>query len=141
GPSNTAKCGDAISSQTPDPADCGNDPAYFGVTLGGATNGSAIGSSTGFTQITGQPTRFSEDALGFTPAFLGQAIGIAPSAAPPGPPPRCVSTTCTPTYTYPFCSSFLVKGSLRPATAAFYSIATDGTTNVSAPRTPPAGVT
>jgi hypothetical protein len=141
GPSNTANCEQAISTRTPDPADCGNDPAYFGVTPGGATNGNAIGSSTGINQITGEPTRFSNDVLGFTPAFLGQPIGIAPSAAPLGVSPSCVGTTCTPAYTYPFCSSFLVKGSLSSATAAFYSIATDGTTNVSAPRTPPAGVT
>ena len=141
GPSNTARCGKAISTPTSDPADCGNDPAYFGVTPGGATNGSAIGSSTGINQITGLPTAFSSDVLGFTPTFLGQPIGIAPSAAPPGGSPQCVGTSCTPTYTYPFCSSFLVNGVLEPATAAFYSIATNGATNVSAPRTPPAGVT
>jgi hypothetical protein len=139
GPNNTAKCGKAISTQTSDPADCGNDPAYFGVTPGVATNGSAIGSSTGINQITGLPTAFSSDVLGFTPTFLGQPIGIAPSAAPAGAPPQCVGTSCTPTYTYPFCSSFLVKGVLSSATAAFYSIATDGTTYVSAPRTPPTG--
>jgi len=141
GPSNTARCGKAISTPTSDPADCGNDPAYFGVTPGGATNGSAIGSSTGINQITGLPTAFSSDVLGFTPTFLGQPIGIAPSAAPPVGSPQCVGTSCTPTYTYPFCSSFLVNGVLEPATAAFYSIATNGATNVSAPRTPPAGVT
>jgi len=139
GPSNTAKCGKAISNQTPDPADCGNDPAYFGVTPGGSTVGNLIGSSTGINQITGLPTAFSNDAIGFTPAFLRQPIGIAPSAAPPGPPPRCIGTICTPTYTYPFCASFLINGHLSAATAAFYSIGTDGTTNVSAPRTPPAG--
>jgi hypothetical protein len=141
GPNNTAKCGKAIIAQTPDPANCGNDPAYFGVTPAGATNASDIGSSTGINQITGLPTAFAKDVFGFTPVFLGQPIGIAPSAAPLGAAPRCIGTTCNLTYTYPFCSSFLVKGALSPATAAFYSIATDGTTNLSAPRTPPAGVT
>jgi len=92
-------------------------------------------------QFPGLPTAFSSDVLGFVPTFLGQPIGIAPSAAPAGGPPQCVGTSCTPTYTYPFCSSFLVNGVLEPATAAFYSIATNGATNVSAPRTPPAGVT
>lgn len=133
GPSNPAKCGRAISAGTPDPADCGNDPAYFGVTPANATNGSATGSATLINQITGLPTAFSANDLGFTPAFLGQPVGIAPSAVP--------TSSATPASTYPFCASFLVKGALSPATAAFYSIATDGTTNVSAPVAPPTELT
>jgi hypothetical protein len=130
GPSNPAKCGKAISSDTPDPADCGNDPAYFGVTPANATNGSSTGTPTLINQLTGLPTAFSTNDLGFTPPFLGQPVGIAPSAAP-----------TTPASTYAFCSSFLVKGVFNRATAAFYSINTDGTTNVSASIVPPAGVT
>jgi hypothetical protein len=38
GPANPIKCGVAISNITPDTADCGNDPAYFGVAPSGAVN-------------------------------------------------------------------------------------------------------
>jgi hypothetical protein len=133
GPSSPAKCGKAIVAGTADAGDCGNDPAYFGVTPAGATNGSAAGSITGVNQITGLPTAFSTNALGFTPPFLGKPVGIAPSATPSAVP----NTT---TSTYPFCASFLVKGAPSPAAAAFYSIATDGTANLSAPLNPAAGI-
>jgi hypothetical protein len=138
GPSNSAQCGKAISAGTLDSSDCGNDPAYFGVTPAGATNGSAVGSVTGINQITGLPTAFSTNDLGFTPAFLGLPVGIAPSAVPT----TCVGASCPVPLisTYPFCASFLVKGAFTPATAAFYSIGTDGTTNLSAPLVPSAGL-
>jgi hypothetical protein len=142
GPTNPAQCGKAISAGTPDPADCGNDPAYFGVTPAGATNGVATGSPTGINQITGLPTAFSTNDLGFTPASLGAPLGVAPFAAPaclggnpcPRVPPLQQST-------FPFCASFSVKGTLNRAVAAFLAIATDGTTDVSAPVVPPSTVT
>ena len=111
------------------------DPAYFGVTPSGATNGSATGSPTGVNQASGLPTAFSND-FGFTPAFLGAPVGIAPFAAPP----LCVGTTCPAQSTFPFCASFLVNGTLNPAVAAFLTIGTDGTTYVSSPIPPVAGV-
>lgn len=133
GPTNSAQCGKAISAGTPDPTDCGNNPAYFGVTPANATNGIATGSPTGINQITGLPTAFSTNDLGFTPAFLGAPVGVAPSAAP-----TCLNNSCpTPASTFPFCASFSVKGTLNPAVAAFFAIATDGTANVSAPLVQP----
>jgi len=141
GPTNPARCGKAISAGTADPADCGNDPAYFGVTPANASNGIATGSPTGINQITGLSTAFSTNELGFTPAFLGAPVGIAPSAAPgcPGgvtcPPPLPLQPS-----TFPFCASFSVKGVLNPAVAVFYAIGTDGVAYLSAPIVPPTKV-
>ena len=138
GPTSPAQCGKAIAAGIPDPADCGNDPAYFGVTPAGATNGSAVGSPTEINQLSGLPTAFSTDDLGFTPTFLGAPVGIAPSAAP-----ACLGGTCPSppqSSTFPFCASFSVKGALNPAVAAFFAMGTDGTAYVSAPVVPTAQV-
>jgi hypothetical protein len=146
GPTNITKCGKAISAGTPDPADCGNDPAYFGVTPALATNGNATGSPTGINQANGLPTTFSTSVLGFTPVSLAVPVGIAPHAAPeclPG-----VNSGACPTVaplqpsTFPFCASFLgANGVLNPAVAAFYAIGTNGAAYISAPVATPSQVT
>ena len=121
GPANPAKCGAAILAenasfdqgifmQHPDPADCGNDAAYFGV----KAFGDSVGFPTGINQISGIPTAFRDDVLGFSPAFLRMPIGIAPPAAP-------------------FGASFSDRGGItRTAVSAYLAIGTDGTTLVSA---------
>lgn len=60
-----------------------NDPAYFGVKIqvGGLPKSAQVGSPTGINQISGVPTAFHHDVLGFMPAFLGASVGIAPGAA------------------------------------------------------------
>jgi hypothetical protein len=77
GPTNAANCGIAITNKTPDPADCGNDPAYFGVTPGGATNGSAVGRLPASIRSPGSPpdspTTFSDSRHG---------LSGSPSASP-----------------------------------------------------------
>jgi hypothetical protein len=146
GPTNVTKCGKAISAGTPDPADCGNDPAYFGVTPANATSGNATGSPTGINQASGLTTAFSTSVLGFTPASLAVPVGIAPHAAP-----ACLSgvnggacPTVAPlqSSTFPFCASFLgSNGALNRAVAAFYAISTNGASYTSAPVAAPPQVT
>jgi hypothetical protein len=91
------------------------------------------------------PTAFVVDDAGFTPTPgilgpLGKSIGIGPSAAP-----QCNGTTCPappanpPTPTYPLCANLPAnhnKLAPIPAVAAFYAIATDGETLLSAPIVP-----
>lgn len=138
GPSSPSKCGKAISTPTADFADCGADPAYFGTTPAGASDGIAVGTPTGINQVSGLPTAFTANVLGFTPLFLGMPIGIAPSAVPACPLAGCPTPPLA--STYPFCASIATKGTLGPAVAAFFALGTDGTTYVSAPVTPPATV-
>jgi hypothetical protein len=137
GPTNPAACATAMNNGTPDPTDCGNDPAYFGVVPAGATlaDGSPnpnIGSPTGINQASGLRTAFTTNVLGFPAGFLGGArVGIAPSAAP-----ACTAgTVCSPAppSTFPFCASFWQNGVSHPGVAAFFSIGTDGVTYVSSP--------
>ena len=140
GPTNPTNCGNAINGMMADPKDCGNDPAYFGVVPAGAAGPTPTGSPTGVNQASGLPTAFSADDLGFTPAFLGKPVGIAPLAAPP-----CAGGACpTPAVssTFPFCASFWANGASPPihsAVAAFLAIGTDGTTYVSSPVPPVVG--
>jgi hypothetical protein len=91
------------------------------------------------------PTAFVVDDTGFTPTPgilgpLGKSIGIGPSAVP-----LCTATTCPappatpPTPTYALCANLprnQNKQAPVPAVAAFYAIATDGETLVSAPIVP-----
>jgi hypothetical protein len=144
GPAKPAQCGKDILSNTPDPASCGNDPAYFGVDGTGDKN---TGNPTYINQLSGLPT-FTVNDLGFTPGFLGTPVGIAPYAAPPCGPNGAKCSNPLPSNfqtTFPFCASFSLSGALRQAVTAFYSIGTDSTTYVSAPTIPqpppPAGVT
>jgi len=141
GPANPTNCGNAINSMTPDVTDCGNDPAYFGVTPSGATNGQSTGSPTGVNQASGLPTAFKTDDLGSTPAFLAKPVGIAPLAAPPCAGGACPAQAAL--STFPFCASFWANGTSPPlhsAVAAFLAIGTDGTTYVSSPVPPFAGL-
>jgi hypothetical protein len=85
------------------------------------------------------PLPFFGDELGSTPATgvlgtLGKYIGVAPSAGP-----LCTSTGC-PSPTFSLCANLPGghgNGSHPiPAVAAFYAIATDGETYLSAPIVP-----
>jgi hypothetical protein len=145
GPTNPTKCGKAISAGTPDPADCGNDPAYFGVTPANATIGTT-GSPTGINQASSLPTAFSTSVLGFTPASLATPVGIAPHAAPaclPAGAPGATADGSCPAQpnpqlsTFPFCASF----SGKKAVAAFYAVGTNGAVYLSAPVVTPSQVT
>jgi hypothetical protein len=123
GPAHVQSCQHAINSSQPDVQDCGNDPAYFGVVPFAGTDG-ATGSPTFVNQVSGLPTAFASDALGFQ--VNGVGIGIAPYAAPLG------NAT-----TFGFCASFLANdGAVHPTVATFLSIGTDGTTYVSSPKSP-----
>ncbi len=85
------------------------------------------------------PSAFFSDDLGFTPAAGalgadGQYIGIAPSAAP-----LCTSVSCPasspPPGVFALCADLPRNGngrSLVPSVAAYYAIATDGETLLSA---------
>jgi hypothetical protein len=86
------------------------------------------------------PTAFLFDDTGFTPAPgtlgpLGKSIGIGPSAVP-----LCTATTCpAPPATYALCANLPGNHNRQPpipAVAAFYAIATDGETLLSAPIVP-----
>ena len=87
---------------------------------------------------------FTSDDDGYMTSATS-AIGIAPSAAPLGSPPTCTTknnvTTCTPPLTYALCAKLPTNGNgpgAPPvyAAAAFYAIATDGETLLSAPLAP-----
>jgi hypothetical protein len=142
GPSNSSNCQSAINNGTVDTADCGNDPAYFGVvpfgaTLDGSKANPNVGSATGVNQLSGLPTAFNVNDPGFSTAFLNRTTdGIAPYPAPAG--------TGATTSTFGFCASFwggsTTNLNLNPAVAAFLSIDTNGTTYVSSPVQPPANV-
>jgi hypothetical protein len=84
GPSPNAKFAHAIYEvQAPLLVRLANDPAYFGekVEVRGFPLSAPVGSPTGINQISGVPTAFDHDVLGFLPAFLGGArLGIAPGA-------------------------------------------------------------
>jgi hypothetical protein len=69
--------------QTPLLLTIANDPAYFGVKarIDGSPLSAKQGSPTGVNQISGVPTAFDHDVVGFSPAFLGAPVGAAPGAA------------------------------------------------------------
>jgi hypothetical protein len=82
---------------------------------------------------------FDDYALPLSPNLLGAngvAIGIAPTAGPLGPPPSCTGTNCTPPPSnFALCASLQSNGyghALLPAVGAYYAIATDGETLLSA---------
>jgi hypothetical protein len=104
------------------------DPAYFGVTPFGATNGIAAGTPTYINQASGLPTAFTTNTSGVK-------IGVTPSAAP-----ETVGDGTKATFGY--CASFLATGaaSIHPAVAAFLSIGTDGTAYASSPIPPFTGI-
>lgn len=125
-------------SPNPCPPSPNTDPAYF------------VGNSLGFDPFSPSLTLpFVSDDAGFggVPPVLGdngQSIGIAPTAAPLGPPVGCSTnaggvTTCTPPGTYPFCANLPRDASgqnLVPSVAAFYSIATHGEVLLASPLQP-----
>lgn len=122
-------CGSEITSGIPViPDPCGNDPAYFGVTPVGATNGSLTGTPTYINQASGLPTAFTTNPNGVR-------FGIAPSAAPETVGDGTVGT-------FGYCASFLADGatSLHPAVAGFVAVGTDGTAYVSSPIPPITGL-
>jgi hypothetical protein len=91
---------------------------------------------------TGLYTTFLNNDLGFTPTMpgilpSGASIGIAPTAAPLGPPPSCMGTNCTPPpSTFALCASLPQNGfglitRLVPAVGAYYAISTAGETFLS----------
>jgi hypothetical protein len=135
GPVDPTKCGVAIGNGTPDPADCGTDPAYFGIipsgaTLPGGNPNPNVGFPTFINQFSGQPTAFTKNDLGFTPTSGvlpkgGVSIGVAPYPAPLCTDPNCANT---PTF-YGFCAT--IAGA--PAVATFVSVGTEGTTYASSP--------
>jgi hypothetical protein len=133
GPAKPTQCGIAIGNGTPDPADCGTDPVYFGlntvVTLPDGTPNPSFGSLTFINQFSGAPTAFSQDDRGFTPTSVGKPIGVPPYPAPLCPATGCPSTTPPPPIFYGFCAT--IAGT--PAAATFASIGTDGTTYASSP--------
>lgn len=107
------------------------DPAYF-YFLNHAAKGPIN---------TGLYTTFLSNDLGFTPTTpgilpSGVSIGIAPTAGPLGPPPSCTGTNCTPPpSTFALCASLPTnrnREGLVPAVGAYYAIATDGETYLSA---------
>lgn len=81
------------------------------------------------------------DDLGFAPSAgavlpTGASIGIGPTAGPLGAPPSCTGSGCIPpTSTLALCASLPPNGNgqaLVPAVGAYYAIATDGETLLSA---------
>jgi hypothetical protein len=113
---------------SPTPCSPSTDPAYFyflQTTKPGPRN-------------LGTYTAFEFDDLGtgpFTPPSilgpLGAYIGLAPTAGPLGPPPATGSSA-----TFALCASLPQNGNgqaLVPAVGAYYAIATDGETLLSAP--------
>jgi hypothetical protein len=95
-----------------------------------------------------EATLFVTDNLG-APLNLSASlpsIGLAPAAAPLGPPPTCTPTPCTPPpSTFALCASLPQSGSnaqgqqngsglaLVPAVGAYYAMATTGEMLLSAP--------
>jgi hypothetical protein len=123
---NATACGTAIDMFQVDTLDCGNDPAYFGVTPSLAANGNSTGFPTGINQYSGLPTAFSPfSSKDMVP------VGIAPYAAP-----QTIGDGSMATFGY--CASFLANGAIKPqpAVAAFLGIGTDATTYVSSPVPP-----
>jgi hypothetical protein len=98
------------------------DPVYFGV-FGEGTPPTFIN------QLSGQPTAFSIDDLGFTPTSIGRPIGVSPYPAPLCPADGCPSTTPPPPSFYGFCAT--IAGT--PAAATFASVGTEGTVYASSP--------
>jgi hypothetical protein len=97
-----------------------NDPAYFGVKSVEEELGALrlpTSPPTGINQISGHPTAFHSDVLGFSPPFLGAPIGIAPGAAS-------------------LAANFSNNGDgvSRPAVDTFLAIGTDGATVGHVPR-------
>jgi hypothetical protein len=70
---------------------------------------------------------FVNEQLGVTPKSVGSPVGIAPFAAPQCPGESCGQTPQA--SNFPFCASIMGNR----AVGAFYSIATTGTTYLSAP--------
>jgi hypothetical protein len=113
-----------------------NDPAYFTQTDKAYPNPSQF-----FYPLL--PTSFINDELGFTPKSLGLPIGLAPAAAPRCPGNQnCTASNSPPASNFPLCASITDNtGVVHRAVAAFFSIGTIGTTNLSAPLVTPQGVT
>ena len=114
--------GFCLSGQTaPGP---NSDPAYFYSLLNpGKTN----------PVNTGVYTAFVFDDLGTELSAPGKfpSIGLAPTAAPFGPPPPAGGTS-----SFALCANLAANGnglSLRPAVGAYYSVATSGEMFLSAP--------
>lgn len=129
-----------IQVQTPLLVTHANDPAYFTRTDTAYPNSGQF-----FYPLL--PTSFINDELGFTPKFLGLPIGFAPTAAPRCPAnSNCTATNSPPPSNFPLCASItdntgVNTGVIHRAVAAFFSIGTVGTTNLSAPLATPQGVT
>jgi hypothetical protein len=126
------------------PAFPNTDPAYFTyVDLFDINGNDFYSKSVPSLSPLNNPLAFIGDELGFTPAAgvlgaLGKYIGVAPSAGPLSGP-LCTSTEC-PAPTFSLCAN-LPGGHGNgphpvPAVAAFYAIATDGETYLSAPIVP-----
>ena len=104
------------------------DPLYFAVHNPNSPNlgiSPFIGDETGFTPASANPP-----ILGAS----GMSIGIAPFAAPMGPPPDNNAPT-----NYALCANLPGNGlglTLVPSVAAFYAIATDGEMRLEAPLDP-----
>lgn len=107
------------------------DPAYFYFLLTGQPGPINIGLF----------TAFLFDDLGFAPSAgavlpTGASIGIGPTAGPLGAPPSCTGSGCIPpASTLALCASLPPNGNgqaLVPVVGAYYAIATDGETLLSA---------
>jgi hypothetical protein len=90
------------------------------------------------------PNPFSPKLAGLFTADVGGPVGLPPSAAPLGNPTCMIDSmggiTCATQPQYALCASLPTNGNGQspiPAVAAFYSIATDGETWLSAPIPPP----
>ena len=132
GPSPISKKPHAIFEvQVPLLVTMATDPPYFYFAQTGMTGPINFGIPSAFFDDTG----FTPTKPNIVPA--GASIGIAPSAAPLGPPPTCTGTGCTPPpSTFALCASLPRNGfgpRLVPSVGAYYAIATDGETLLSAP--------
>lgn len=128
GPSPTSKKPHAIFEiQVPLLVTIATDPPYFFFSLNAPMLGPINASI---------PSAFFTDETGFTPASgilgsTGMEIGVAPSAAPLGPPPATGVSSV-----FALCASLPRNGygpRLVPSVAADYVIAVDGETIISAP--------
>jgi hypothetical protein len=107
------------------------DPVYFGF-----DSTVTPPSFTFINQLSGQPTAFTKNDLGFTPTSLGASLNL-PIGVGPTPAPLCSdSNNCPPPNTAPhfgFCAT--IGGT--PAVGTFVSWGTDATAYASSPVTPP----
>jgi hypothetical protein len=131
---------------TPCPPSPDTDPAYF------VSNPYPNNPQTGVYPFSPSLTLpFNSNDAGFASGAgilgaNGQSIGIAPTAAPLGPPVGCTTnssgvTTCTLPGIYALCANLPRDASghnLVPSVAAFYAIATHGETLLATPLHPAA---